>query len=184
MEPWIRTATGRNVNPLQLRPEDIHIEDIAHSLACINRFNGHTQKPINVAQHSVYVARYCEEVTSADTISLQGLLHDGAEAYIGDITKWVKSVPQMSFFRELEDCIQSLIFRKFGCALALHPVVEDADRVMVRYEGSRGFPDPFIIDHPNYPPLTETQLARIGKWGHWKWRESKELFLTHFRMYS
>ena len=55
MKPFITTYMGLKVNPLDLHPSEIWIEDIAHHLAIQNRFVGATVRPINVAQHSVYV---------------------------------------------------------------------------------------------------------------------------------
>src|SRR5580765_2644929 len=86
MKPLILTFSGKHVNPLNLRPEDIDIVDIAHALACCNRFAGHCRRPINVAQHSVYVSRLCDDTG----FERQALLHDASEAYLGDITKWLK----------------------------------------------------------------------------------------------
>lgn len=79
--PVITTFTGRTVNPLALEVSDIDVRDIAHALACQNRFAGHTQLPVNTALHSYYVSMMCP------SNPLRGLLHDGAEAYLGDVTK-------------------------------------------------------------------------------------------------
>lgn len=178
MKPVIQTYSRRIINPFEMTIDDIDIRDIAHSLSMVNRFIGHTKKPISVAQHSVYVSRIC-----ADTeYELQGLLHDAAEAYIGDMTKWVKHTPQMKCFREIEDRIQKLIFKRFNCPEELGKNVEEADRIMVRYEGIKGFGPDFKIDHPNYPPLTPQELEQVGKWGFWDWHISEELFMVHFRM--
>lgn len=177
MKCVIRTFTGKEVNPLDLQPDDICIEDIAHALACCNRFAGHARRPISVAQHSVNVSRLC----TGTGHELQGLLHDGAEAFLGDITKWLKSTPELKGFRDAEDRAQRAIFERFGCCWTLAPEVEMADRIMVRYEGSQGFTN-FRIDHPDYPPLTEEEIASIGAWAPWTWRGAEDVFLTTFRL--
>src|SRR4051812_2148358 len=100
MAPLILTYTGKHVNPFDLKPDDICIEDIAHALALCNRFAGHTKRPMSVAQHSVYVSRLCPNYR------LAGLLHDASEAYLGDVTKWVKSTHEFEAYREAEDRIQ------------------------------------------------------------------------------
>lgn len=175
MNPIIYTSTGKQVNPLDLKPEDICIEDIAHALACCNRFAGHTRKPVSVAQHSVYVSRLCPGH------DLQALLHDASEAYLGDVTKWLKQTPAMKGYREAEERAQRTIYEKFGCCWTEAPAIEEADRIMVRVEGGRTIPG-FLIDHPRYPPLTRAELDRVGKWTPWNWKTAEEVFLAHFRM--
>lgn len=178
----IRTFTGLELNPLELRPEDIRIEDIAHALALCNRFAGHTRRPISVAQHSVYVARLAAPFGKDQ--ALQGLLHDASEAYLGDVTKWLKQTPIMAAYRHAEHYLQNCIFRRFGSVVDIYPSVEEADRIMVRYEGFRGFGPDFKIDHPDYPPLCDEEIRRIGSWEPWSWKDSEEIFLAHFRMYA
>lgn len=177
MKCVIRTFSGKNVNPLDLRFEDICIEDIAHGLALCNRFAGQSRKPISVAQHSVYVSRLCDSTG----FELQGLLHDASEAYLGDVTKWLKAMPEMAAYREAEDRAQVTIYKAFNCSWAGAYDVDVADRLMVRYEGSRGFKN-FCIDHPDYPPLTPEEVASVGAWAPWSWRAAEEAFLTRFRL--
>lgn len=181
MKPFILTYTGKHVNPLDLRPEDICIEDIAHALALCNRFAGHTKKGISVAQHSVYVSRLCDEIDA-----LQGLLHDGAEAYLSDMTKWLKSTPEMRAYREAEDRAQTVIYDKFGCVVEMSEQVKVADTLMLRFEGVQGYGEPkwkkWRESLPsNYGPLTNDELKRIGKWSFWSWHAAEEVFLATFR---
>jgi 5'-nucleotidase len=68
-----------------LRPEQVDIEDVAHSLAQINRYCGHTHRPYPVATHSVIVATLVPPAHA-----LAGLLHDGSEAYLGDVIRPLK----------------------------------------------------------------------------------------------
>jgi hypothetical protein len=177
----IRTFTGKELNPFELKPEDVVIEDIAHSLACLNRFCGHTSRPISVGQHSVYVARLCE----GTRFEMKALLHDAAEAYFGEITRWIKRMPQFAAYREVEEAAQAMIWKKFGCTSdGMEEPIRVADRLMVRYEGLKGFGPEFKIDDPDYPDITVEESKKIGKWAPWNWRESEEIFLVHYRMYS
>ena len=54
---WMQTATGGVFWPVDPRPEDVEIEDIAHALSLICRYCGHVREFYSVAQHSVLVAR-------------------------------------------------------------------------------------------------------------------------------
>lgn len=172
----ITTFTGKTVDPLNLKEEDICIEDIAHSLALINRFNGHSRFPISVAQHSVYVSRIAVDH------ELEGLLHDAAEAYIGDMTKWVKHSPHMVEYRKIESQIEKVIFKKFGI-VELDHVVSEADEIMVRFEARKAFGNSFNFggNIEKYPPITNGESKRIGLWAPWKWTVAEEVFLGTYR---
>lgn len=175
----IRTYVGFTVNPLDLRPEQIDIQDIAHALACINRFNGHLMEPISVAQHSVYASWFVD--SPSRKIQLQALLHDAAEAYLGDVTKWLKASPAFTQYREAEARAQAVIFQKFNCATDLHPLVEEVDRLLVRAEARRGFGNAFRFNHPDYPPLNPRELQRVQQLNSsWTWQESESYFLARF----
>lgn len=180
----ITTFTGKWVNLLDFQPEDVNIEDIAHALACNNRFVGHLKEPVSVAQHSVYVSRLCRNTSSR----LQALLHDASEAYIGDVTKWLKQTEIFDGYRELESHIQRTIYRRFGCLEEDTVETKTADMLMVRFEATRGFPpgcqhirasdgEP----HPSYGPLTKEELAAIGRWKPWDWKWAKLHFMSEFR---
>jgi hypothetical protein len=117
---FIQTFTGRKVNPLRMSPDDIDIRDIAHSLALINRFTGHTPEPYSVAQHSVLVETLCPK-----EYALWGLLHDAPEAYIADISRPVKLALEEAvgpFLKRVDRLIMEAVCEKFG--LQKHEPVE------------------------------------------------------------
>lgn len=88
---WIATYTGHKYYPLNPRPEDVCIEDIAHALSNVCRYGGHTSKFYSVAEHSVLVTRAVMEMDPGNKIhALQALLHDAAEAYLCDVPAPVK----------------------------------------------------------------------------------------------
>lgn len=84
---WIQTFSGVAFHPLEPRPEDVRIKDIAHSLAHQCRFAGHTRNFYSVAEHSWFVSTL---VPQEGALPLAGLLHDGGEAYFVDIPKPLK----------------------------------------------------------------------------------------------
>jgi hypothetical protein len=175
----ITTFTKKYIDPTDVRREDIDIRDIAHSLALTNRFVGHTPRPINVAQHSVYVSRL---VGDDSPFALQALLHDGSEAYLGDVSKWFKATPAMAEYRRLEGWVQTLVWDVFNCPLMMHESVEEADRLMVRFEAWQMYgPTMPLFQKPKYPLPSQEEIARIGPWTPWSWQQSEELFLERFR---
>lgn len=122
---WIQTYLGKRYWPLNPSPKDVHIEDIAHSLAYQCRFNGHTKKHFSVAQHSVQVSYLV-----LPHLALQGLMHDAAEAYLTDMPRPIKS----SEFKKIEEKNLQAIFERYGIAYPLHPDVKEADLVMLATE--------------------------------------------------
>lgn len=86
----IETYTGRFYDYDDPQPEQIAIEDIAHSLSQVSRFGGHTATFYSVAEHCVLVSRLLE-TGSARRYQLPGLLHDAHEAYLGDLPTPLKS---------------------------------------------------------------------------------------------
>lgn len=89
----------------------IDLEDIAHSLSNICRFNGHCSEFYSVAQHSVHVASLIKE----DRLRLAGLLHDASEAYTGDIVTPFKRM--FSSLWAIETRLQKQINQHFGITL-------------------------------------------------------------------
>ncbi len=169
--------SGRHVSPLEMGLNDIDILDIAHALSQVNRFGGHLPRPVSVAQHSVYVSRLCE-----GPHALQALLHDASEAYLGDVTKWLKATPEFAAYRKAEERLQCLIWQKFGCATRQAPEVSAADKLMVRYEAWTLLgPDMPLFLRPDYPIPSGEEIYRVGAWRPWRWSDAREDFLVRFR---
>lgn len=124
---WLQTYTGRAVTVMAPRPEQICIEDIAHALAYICRFNGHVNQFYSVAQHSLFV---CDILPPP--LALQGLLHDATEAYLGDMVKPLKR--NMAEYRAAEDIMQECISRVFHVPVRLDARVKRADLIALATE--------------------------------------------------
>lgn len=122
--PWIQSASGRAIRVLDPSPDQVHICDIAHALANVCRFGGHCREMYSVAQHSVLVSANLPEEHA-----LAGLLHDAAEAYIGDIVTPLKKTPAMrAAYLPLEDLWAKAIGERFGVELVDLPTeVRTAD---------------------------------------------------------
>jgi hypothetical protein len=107
--------------------EMINPRDIAHHLALINRFNGATETPYSVAQHSVLVADLLFAKKQPAHVCLWGLLHDAHEAYLGDVTTPVKAavfgaLPVPSHWDHLSHHFDLTIQHRFG--IAINPAEE------------------------------------------------------------
>ncbi len=168
----IATYTGKLIDVLNFKITDVDVVDIAHHLSLINRFNGASAFPISVAQHSVYVSRLacCEEH------ALQGLFHDAAEAYIGDITKNFKQSDMMMGFRELEDSIFEEIAHYFGFQYEFQGCVKKADEIMLCFEASQGLDNSY-----DFGKLTPQERNRIGVWQPWGWQDAEARFLNEYK---
>lgn len=105
---WMQTWTGHKFYPLDPRAEDFAIEDIAHALANVCRFGGHCRVFYSVAQHCVRVSHNVPA-----SLALAGLLHDAAEAFIGDMVRPLKRMHEMQSYRDCELRIRGVIAAKF-----------------------------------------------------------------------
>lgn len=77
------TYTGKFVDPMNMRPEDICLPDIAHALAMKCRFGGHCREFYSIAQHCCLAATHIQPICQHDRAL--ALLHDASEAYLFDI---------------------------------------------------------------------------------------------------
>ncbi len=126
---YIETYTGRMVYPARVRPEDIAIEDIAHSLSQMCRYTGHSRQFYSVAEHSVRVSRL---VPFAD--AAWGLLHDATEAYLVDIPSPLKRLPEFAAYRAIEARAMRAVCEQFNLPPVQPASVTDADGIMLATE--------------------------------------------------
>ena len=127
LEQAIGTYTGRKFWPLDARPEEVDIIDIAHALSCMCRFNGHVTEFYSVAQHSVMVSHLVPEQDA-----MWGLLHDASEAYIADIVRPINS--SLTNYAEIEENLMKVIAEAFNLPWPMPPSVKVADSVALKTE--------------------------------------------------
>lgn len=104
----VLTYSGKKIDPLDPRPEEICIEDIAHALSMICRFGGHCKTFYSVASHSYIGSLFFEDYN----LSLKMLFHDASEAYLHDIITPVKGL--LTNYKELEEKLMSAICETFN----------------------------------------------------------------------
>jgi len=115
----LRLHSGRLVDPTAMTLDDLDIQDIAHSLSRLCRFNGHCRGFISVARHSIDVVRQVGTLTA--------LLHDASEAYLGDMVTDLKHSSGFLAYREAEDRLERLIAEKWGTKYPIPASVKAAD---------------------------------------------------------
>jgi hypothetical protein len=163
---WIQTYTGKKFWPLDPRPEDVDIEDIAHALAMQCRFGGHCLRFYSNAEHSILVSKHCGDD------ALAGLLHDGSEAYLLDMLSPIKQF--MPEYKAAEKRCQAAVYKAFGLPEVTPDSVKAADRRALRTERlqvMRDTGDPWVVDAEQ--PL-DVKLAG------WQPLHARGLFLQRF----
>ena len=107
----ISTISHIRFDPASPSRDDLNIEDIAHALSLITRANGHFDCFYSVARHCINCAKEAKSRGYTARVQLLCLLHDAAEAYIGDMTRPLKK--KMPVFSEIEKKYQDIIFPAF-----------------------------------------------------------------------
>ncbi len=141
---WQRMLSGRRLDLLDPDPADIEIEDIAHGLARVARWNGQTQGPhaLSVAQHSLVVEEIAVGRDPAWPAGwrLAALLHDAPEYVVGDLISPFKNAIGLDY-KQLEQRLLAAIHARFGLPPELpDPVraeIKACDRIAAFYEATR-----------------------------------------------
>jgi 5'-deoxynucleotidase YfbR-like HD superfamily hydrolase len=127
------------VEPLDMKPEMVTIEDVAYALSNQPRFTGHVKRtdgfPITVAQHSCNVARLVLRKTSDVHEALYGLLHDATEAYLSDMARPIKHYNEFGdAYRKIESGLMVAVAERFGLPAEMPESVKWADDFALRVE--------------------------------------------------
>lgn len=125
----IYLRSGRNFDFLNPDPASVDIADIASALSKLCRFTGHGRF-YSVAEHSVRVSYMVPP-----EFALWGLLHDAAEAYLGDVAKPLKSL--LPDYQAIEDRVEAVVFPALGLIGPIPPEVKLADAQALSIEKRR-----------------------------------------------
>lgn len=174
---WQRMLSGRRLDLLDPSPLDIEIEDIAHGLSFVARWNGQTmgEFPYSVAEHSVFVEELFSQLNpKADQRwRLAALLHDAPEYVIGDMISPVKSAVGPGY-AEMDIRLTAAIHVRFGLPAEIPKTIKRqikrADKLSAwleavqiagfsTEEANKLFGEPVIKDLPDtlltpHPPMT------------------------------
>jgi hypothetical protein len=127
----MQTYRGGIFHPLDARTDEVHIEDIAHSLSLQCRYAGHCLRFYSVAEHCVHVARWIWW-HSTPMNALIGLLHDATEAYLVDMPRPVKR--SLYDYRMHEAALWKVIAARYGLPEEMPAIVHDADKRIIADE--------------------------------------------------
>jgi 5'-deoxynucleotidase YfbR-like HD superfamily hydrolase len=188
---WQRMLSGRRLDILNPSPLDVEIEDIAHGLARVARWNGQTHGGVifSVAQHSVLVAEICALLDPAMPARwrLFALLHDAPEYVIGDMISPFKAALG-GVYQEVEARLARAILLRFSLnpepPAALAKVTKQADRISAFFEATiyAGFEADeakSLFGAPAIgPEPLESLLAPMSS------QQAEDLFLQHFQNYE
>lgn len=117
--PTIQVSTGGYVDLVNPHPDDIQIEDIARALSNICRYTGHVSAFYSVAQHSVLC---CEN--APDEHKWSALMHDAAEAFVGDVSRPLKHL--IPDYKVIERRMEAVLAKKYG--IIENDVIKRLDR--------------------------------------------------------
>lgn len=178
---WFQTYQGFKFHVIDPHIGDVDIDDIAHALSFTCRYGGHCREFYSVAQHSIYVEQMLSERwPDTPLLSLQGLLHDAAEAYVGDMKRPIKD--HMPTFQAIESNVNKVIHEALGVPLPSEHwerLIKYADNAVLMAERRD------IMNHFNqdWDIKEEPWWGRIQPWPHpddgymnfiLKWRELKQ----------
>ena len=148
---WMQTYTGRQYWPLDPRADEVHLEDIAHHLSMLCRYNGACERFYSVAEHSVYVS-----LLVPHELRLAALLHDATEAYCGDMIRPIKrNSPE---YVAVEKLNHAAVCERFGIDPSDCEVIKQADNAMLMAEAK------YLLKKPpaDWLPVDVPDGMRIG----------------------
>lgn len=191
---WQRMLSGRRLDLLDPSPLDIEIEDIAHGLARVARWNGQTvgDHALSVAQHVLIVEEIAAERNpewQADW-RLAALLHDAAEYVVGDLISPFKNAIGLDY-KSFEIRLLEAIHRRFGLPVELPDKItreiKHADRIAAYFEATvlAGFEEKEAQEFFGSPKGIGAPLIKsLSGLEPWPAREAQGLLLERFEMLS
>ena len=124
----IRTYSGKYINVFEPNPDDILIEDIAHSLSNQQRFGGHLPRKYSVAEHSIICSKFGHNIENR----LDLLMHDASEAYLLDIPSPIKR--KLPCYKKIEHKLMLVIAEKFNFNWPCPQHVKSVDQYILEAE--------------------------------------------------
>ena len=182
-DQWIETSSGMRFSLETPLLESVCIEDIANSLAKTCRYVGHCDRFYSVAEHCVWCANLAKHEGLSVDRQMACLMHDAAEAYIGDISGPMKALLLERGVMEvelLEDLVQLVILQGLGMdyLYAAGDDVKRIDKTMFAIEEAHMLPsrgDWLPADWPKPPKDLQPDKLGMG------WHRARDAFLDKYR---
>jgi uncharacterized protein len=150
---WKQTFSGKQVDFINPDPEQLCIEDIAHALAHTCRYTGHTQYFYSTAEHSIILVNYIWSnlgYSKQDQFTM--LMHDAAEAFLGDISSPLKAL--LPDYKKIEKNFEKVLANKFGFEYPLPDRLKQLDKRIILDEVKYLFAESVgNWEHDDYEPL-------------------------------
>lgn len=118
--------SGKHLNITTMQPADILLSDVAWALGHLGRFTGHAPGFYSVAEHSVLCGELARECGASPSQVLAVLMHDAAEAYMGDVARPVKCRIG-EWYPTAEEALMRVVATRFHLAMPLATAVDPAD---------------------------------------------------------
>lgn len=170
MIPSIQMHNGKFMDFRFPGMAEYSIDDIAHALSHICRFTGHVNNFYSVAQHSVLVSYLVPEEHA-----LAGLLHDAAEAFLGDVASPLKQL--LPEYKQIELRVEKSIMQRFGIPFPLDTCVKEADRIMLVTERRDLMPKSDNSNEWEWAKDIKPQTKKIIPWNY---DAARKMFVFRF----
>lgn len=173
---WMETHSGLRFNYVMLDENAVTIDDVAHALSHMCRYNGHVRRFYSVAEHCVHLAQFVRARGGESGQQIVALLHDGAEAYLADVVRPAKRrLPEYMGLEGLIDATIALAFAEYGHTYPFPAWLKEIDTRILKDERAQVMnpsPHAWAIDD------LEALGVRIRMWRPYK---AKRMFLREFR---
>lgn len=156
--PQMSLPDGRWFHPLNPSADEVFIEDIALSLSRTIRYNGLSDRIINVAQHSCNASWIADVMGYSPETQLAMLMHDAAEYIVGDMIRPIKM--ECPGFQDMEDAVMAVIIERFNLPVITNELMKYFDNLALAWEKRDLFdqsrPWPGLPDVPEWCPTMKS----------------------------
>lgn len=148
---WVQTANNLAFDFQMVDKAEFPISEIAHALSNLCRYQGHCNRFYSVAEHSYYVSHMVPQ-----EFAFQALMHDGHEAYVGDVPSPLKQL--LPDYQKIEDEVEENLRLAYDLPLEFDASVKQADLAILGWEKFHLFGKEPQAWFPA-PPLTSEQKS-------------------------